>query len=266
MADALNNTTKQPGPDGLDDATGKPVDEFNQAAVAANGAPAQTAAAVVLMPLDSSYQTGAGATRNDAQLSPTQATAYYARMSGREKARVQMYYDQMGKALGYTNPKAMWGAFVQGSADSGMTPWEVLAYQAGQPRTSGELAAQAKADAGPAGPYLGPSSSTTLSTEFDAKALVDNAVGQYLGRNATEKELQQFHAMLNKQQSAHPDVSTPNGLHDRTVTGGVSAAGASAMADEFAKSRGDYAETQAATTGMAWLNESIRGEQSGKLI
>ena len=115
----------------------------------------------------------------------------------------------------------------------------------------------------PEGAYKGPVASTNITNQFDAKSLVNNALQQYLGRTATEKELAQFHAQLNQTEMSNPTVRTPNG-HDVTTTGGAGSGAQEAV--DFAKSRNDYAETQAGATGLKWMQEAILNHQQNRMI
>lgn len=109
---------------------------------------------------------------------------------------------------------------------------------------------------GGAAAYNGPVSRVTLTNEFDARALVDNALNQYLGRDATSKERERFWKRLNKREAANPDTATPVG-HDTVQTGGFNR---EQFAVDFAQSRDDYAETQASTTLMDWVKESLTND------
>lgn len=111
----------------------------------------------------------------------------------------------------------------------------------------------------------GPFTNTTvqLSTPFDARALVDNALNQYLGRDAKPKERAAFLAQLNGTEMANPQVDSGvsgKGGTSRVASGGVGASGAALLAEDFAKSRGDYAETQASTTLLTRMEKLIMGD------
>lgn len=126
--------------------------------------------------------------------------------------------------------------------------------------------------AGPRGPGGGSQAFTNttvqFSNQFDARALVDNALNQYLGRDAKPKERAKFLAMLNQTEAANPQVdsgvSGPNGT-SRATRGGVGAAGAGLLAEDFAKSRDDYAETQASTTLLSRMEKLIMGDTTGSM-
>lgn len=116
---------------------------------------------------------------------------------------------------------------------------------------------------GPKPAYDGPVAATNITNAFDAKALVNNALQQYLGRTATDAEIKAFHAQLNDTEAANPTVRTPHG-HDYTTSGGAGNGAQEAV--DFARSRGDYAETQAGAVGLNWLRDSVMNMQQNRMI
>ncbi len=95
---------------------------------------------------------------------------------------------------------------------------------------------------------------TTLTNRTQAKALVDNALSNYLGRSATEEETQQFLAALNSQEKSSPQVTEGSRSYNAkgastgtsaTTQGGIDPA---EFAKEWAMSREGSAEHAAATT------------------
>lgn len=110
---------------------------------------------------------------------------------------------------------------------------------------------------GGGGAYSGPVSSVTLTNEFDARALADGALNNFLGRDATKKERENFYKRLNAKEAENPNVATPTGQTGDVRTGGFNR---EQFAEDFAKSRDDYAETQAATTLMGWMQESLTND------
>ena len=88
-----------------------------------------------------------------------------------------------------------------------------------------------------------------LTNPSDAKLLVDQALTQYLGRQATEEESTQFHALLNQAETRNPQVATPT-----SRSGGLNPQQA---AKEYAMSQGDAAEFAANTQYMDWLMAKI---------
>ena len=102
------------------------------------------------------------------------------------------------------------------------------------------------------------STSVQLSSASDAELLVDQALTNYLGRQADEGEREKFWELLKKGQRANPTVTvtTPNGPGEQSsvTTGGFNEQQA---ATEFALSQKDSAEYMANTQYMDWLMESV---------
>lgn len=109
----------------------------------------------------------------------------------------------------------------------------------------------------------GPRTTTTvaLTNEFDAEALVNASLNSYLGRDATEDEIEEFYQKLNKAERKNPRVTT-------TSESGSSSRGgynSTLAAEKFAETRDDYAETQAQVTLKGLMEQAIRGRMSGTL-
>lgn len=176
-----------------------------------------------------------------------QAQAYFLRLTIAEREKLQEYYNVIGKTFGYRKPKSLWNDVVEASADSNLTPWQVLEQMSADVK-SGAVIAQPGDGRG--GPRAFNNQTVNLTNPEDAQVLVQNALTQYLGRNATEQELAAFTKALRKEEQASPQidqgVSSRSGT-SRVTTGGVSAAQAQDMAKDFAQSRPDYAEFQAST-------------------
>lgn len=145
---------------------------------------------------------------------------------------------------------------------------------------------------GPAGSGTGTQTSTStdtrtstnvsLSNKFDALAVLNDALSNYLGRQASDQELKAFKSILNAQERKNPEKSTTTTTQTATSTSsgtnttsssatssdGVSSGGVNEgqIAKEYAQSRGDYAETQMATVGMEWFQDAIRAMGSGRMI
>jgi hypothetical protein len=104
-----------------------------------------------------------------------------------------------------------------------------------------------------------------LTNQFDARALVDGALNTYLGRDAKPKERAKFWQQLNAKQAENPNVDSgvagPNGT-TRTGSGGFNK---EIFAEDFAKSRDDYAETQASTTLLSRMEKLIMGDTTGSM-
>lgn len=135
-------------------------------------------------------------------------------------------------------------------------PAEVFAFLA-------DRATDVAADPSMADPtaYTGPQSRTQITTPASARALIDNTIEQRLGRRATAQDRRDFVEWLNSTEAQNPTIDSPTGggdpRYDRTTTGGVDAATMTDMAQTFAESRPDYAETQATTTLTGWAKEAI---------
>lgn len=148
-----------------------------------------------------------------------------------------------------------------------------LAYKRGVLNDNGELTKKAmsltkSSSSGGGGSRYGAytNSSVSLTNQFDAREVVDNALNQWLGRDATPEERTKFWKQLNAGESANPRVES--GV---TSKGGSRAVGSGGYnprvaAEDFAKSRSDYAETTFATTAMDLIKESIMGDQTEGLM
>lgn len=223
---------------------------------------------VVLLPTGQGYYTpGAPAGKHTQQYSTDSAYAYYLRMTDDERAVLDNVYSRFGKAWNFQSPKSMWGAFVQASVNTGQTPWQIMNAQTqaspeGAAAPAGAGSSGGSSGGGGGGSAGGPFTNVTvgLTNEFDARSLVDDALNQWLGRDAKPKEREQFWKQLNKAQSANPNVRSgvtgPGGMSD-VQSGGF---GAEQAAEDFAKSRTDYAEVQASTTLMDWLQSSLAND------
>jgi hypothetical protein len=86
---------------------------------------------------------------------------------------------------------------------------------------------------------------TTISTKDEAYSTLNNALREYLGREATQDELSQFTAQLNAFERKNPVVRTTTGT-SATVSGGTGGAGGR-MATEFARSQEGSAAFRAGT-------------------
>ena len=67
-------------------------------------------------------------------------------------------------------------------------------------------------------------SSVNLTGILDAKALVNGALGQFLGRRATPEEIKSFHALLNQQEQANPTTTVGSSTRTETNTATVTPA------------------------------------------
>lgn len=112
----------------------------------------------------------------------------------------------------------------------------------------------------PAGGASGYSRVVDFTNPSDAQVLVNNALGTYLGREATTEESATFLSTLNKLQQQNPIVSTPS-----SRSGGVNR---DQVAKEFGQAQEGSAEYMASTQYMDWFMENLaadptEGLQSG---
>ena len=128
------------------------------------------------------------------------------------------------------------------------------------------LAARSPAAPEGGGAYTGPTTTTyndesvNLTNPSSARALIDNAIGSYLGRKPTSKEYKTFLQALNTTEEATPQISqrvtrssgSANPAAQTVSTTGKTEGGINAQqfATEYAKSDEQYAETQLSTTGL----------------
>ncbi len=107
----------------------------------------------------------------------------------------------------------------------------------------------------------GPSTTVqlNLTNQSDAAMLVDQALTQYLGREATAQEKEKFWGVLNGAEQRNPNVSQNSGGQNQSIvnSGGVNPQQA---AKEFAQSRKGAAEYMANTQYADWLFEKIAAD------
>lgn len=218
---------------------------------------------VVLLPTGQAYYSAGKGGLANKQYSTDQAYAYFLNMSDDERESLQKTYDAFGKKWNFQSPKSMWGAFVQASVNTGYTPWQIMQSQAASgAQTPGTDPAGTGPSGGGGGSAGGPFTNVSvgLTNEFDARSLVDTALNNYLGRDATDRERERFWKQLNQKQAANPTVRSgvtgPGGMSD-VQSGGF---GAEQFAEDFAKSRKDYAETQASTTAMDLIKKALTSD------
>lgn len=193
------------------------------------------------------------------------AKAYFARMDPQQMSRVQDYVNSI---YGYEvknlpTVQAEWNKALEGSAYQSrfIEPITVFQYMDEMAAKSTGMygAGGSGGGGGGGGGYSGPVTSTQvqLSSASDAEFLVDQALTNYLGRQADEQERENFWALLKKGQAANPTttVTTPGvGSSSSVTTGGFNEQQA---ATEFALSQKDSAEYMANTQYMDWLMESV---------
>lgn len=234
--------------------------------------------------LGSSYQkeipTRAGTYRTSSIVPITAAYGEINRMSVEElrafgKQATRYLNFDASKASGDTLA-AYWRAGVDGLAmyqqETGDTSMGVVEYLRLQnDRRVAAGLSRGGADAG-GGAYTGPVTSITtdriinLTNPTEAQSFVDSALQQYLGRDATEEERGKFYEALNQLERENPVIqrsrrtTTPYGpglqkSKGRTVQeGGINAA---VVAEEFAASRPQAAETAISGQYMDWFMEKL---------
>ena len=143
-----------------------------------------------------------------------------------------------------------WNSYVTRTAaynkatNSSISPMELIRMENDQLERLGKLP-------GPKGGGAGGSSTVVnLTNPSDAVIVVNNALQQYLGRDATQEESDAFLATLNQIERKNPVRTTPS-----SRTGGVNP---NEVAKEVAMADENYAETAVNSTYMGWLLDAIQ--------
>ena len=92
---------------------------------------------------------------------------------------------------------------------------------------------------------------TALTNEFDAEVLVNNSLNNYLGRDASENEIQEFWKQLNASEKANPVRAAGSyqvGGFNRELA-----------AEKFAEQDEEYADVTANVTLKNLMGDAIRG-------
>ena len=270
MADVKNNATGAAGADGLDDTTDQPT----LPTMGGSGSGVPSSGLLIWPGRDgkphfATTKDAQSAIRNWYKGDPDQfrRTAILLDAAGYSNdGTVTSVFLQWDKAIGDT--LAVGGAANNGKgklpsdSDQPSDPMQFLFNQASN------AAAFKAANAAPKGPgaYTGPTSSTQLTPEFDANAIVDNAISQYLGRDATDAEKANFYKKLNKAERENPTVSTPNGKHSTTTTGGFGSSATSDLAKDQAYAADDYVQTTQDTTLMSWFDTAIQTMKQDRIV
>ena len=146
-------------------------------------------------------------------------------------------------------------SYAYGPQDKAITP--IDAFQL----VVQDMAGSSGGGRGGAGGYKGPVTTTqttksvNLTNPGEARGLVNKALGDYLGREATSQEQDAFLAALNMQEKRNPTITkqvsttTPQG-NNQTVSQNVQSQGGfnpSTFAQEYAQGQEGAAEFQAAT-------------------
>lgn len=151
-------------------------------------------------------------------------------------------------------------SYAYGGTGNAITP--VDAFQLVVQNMQGSGGSGGRGGGGGGGGYSGPvttvqtTKSVNLTNPTEARALVNKSLSDYLGREATSTEQQNFLAALNMQEKRNPSiskqksVSTPQGPGMTTVESEVQSQGGfnpSTFAQEYAQGQEGAAEFQAAT-------------------
>ena len=138
-----------------------------------------------------------------------------------------------------------------------VTPWDALTSYVAKSVKDGT--APSSTNGGFSAGYR--DTQVNLTNPSQARGLVNNALSQYLGRTATDKEQQAFLAALQQQEKANPNVTTGSrSYNSRGASTGTSATQSGGIdpaqfAQEWAQSQEGSAEHMAATTYMdAFVN------------
>lgn len=193
-----------------------------------------------------------------------EAKARYVSMNAQEVKRFDNAIERLtGKKPTGLNNQYYWEQMIDqagvysNATGKPISPWDVAEMLADRsPAASG---------AGVGG-YSGPTTTTykdenvNFTNPSDARSLVDNAIGSYLGRKPSSKEYKTFLRALNATEEANPQISErvtkSSGSGDpanQTVSNkgtSMSQVSGQQFAKEFAKSDEQYAETQLSTTGL----------------
>ena len=206
----------------------------------------------VLLPDLSSgfYSAGRGGFSATKEYSVQQASAYLLRMNASEQRRLRGYYEKIKDRWGFRSERSMWNMFVVASAETGETPWQLM-----EAASSGSIKPP-EDSGGSGGPFR--NVYVDLTSETVARRLVDDTLGSYLGRRATEKEAAAFYETLTKAQRNNPTV-----VQGYAGEGGQSSVKTNTvdqqqLARDFARTRSDYAETTTQTTVKSLIERAIR--------
>lgn len=210
----------------------------------------------------------AGQSRVTPILAPMESMRYFDNLTPEEQDRIiamtQAYYEGMNYQFSWIENRwiealkiANNALYARGVYKSPYDAYEDIlirwkAKEEEKNRTSG---------GGGGGYYGGGGSATTkritLTSATDALYLLNQAMTEYLGRQATRQELSQFVKLLNNMERDNPVVATMDG-DTTTQQGGFNPA---TFAEQFAKSRGGSAEFQAVTTFLDAMLSAISQDQ-----
>lgn len=237
---------------------------------------------------------------------------------------------KLGETFSVEDASSAWQDVLLGASyNQTMSPMEYLELLASKAMTApppGAITATGTTSTSETSTSNTTDTETVLTNEFDARAILDNALLNYLGRRATDKERAAFLSSLNKMEQQNPTVtqtnqtsttnsntsttetqtpaqparpattgsgpSSENGPAGRQYQPATAATGATSSrttsinndtntsrngtrtggfnqeqyAVDYARSNPLYAETQAATTLMSWLERAIMNSQQRRMI
>lgn len=242
------------------DADGNPIPCPDDGETGTGSTPTSTDNIVMLPDTEAgNYTPGVGwVTPYSKPYTAQQASAYLLRMSSSEQARLGRLFKRVAPKWGFESQRSMWNAFVQASVNTGQTPWQLMeeAAQGGIKETVDQQAAGAGSGSGSGGPYR--RTYVDLTNPTEARRLVDDTLGSYLGRRATEQEAATFYSALTAAQKENPAVvqGYSNGGSETSVR--TNAVDQQQLARDFARSRPDYAEVTTQTTVKSLIEKAIR--------
>lgn len=144
-----------------------------------------------------------------------------------------------------------------GKAGRKLTPQQAAAWYTGEDGANRTAAGRART-------YTRRDSSVNVTTAEGARAVLNDAMARYLGRNATGEEVSAFLSKLNESERANPTVTstttTSDAKGENTSTSSTSTGGVDA--DEFARGQvtklPEHAAYQAGVTYANALFDAIR--------
>lgn len=199
------------------------------------------------------------------------AQAEFYRWSDTERQRWGQHLTALGlidedEAEDYATLKGMWDDIVGETANfttagKRLTPWEVAELVAGGERgATRRRAAGSGGGSGGGARFSGTKSQTARSVDLTdpatAKALVNDTLSRFLGRDATDEEVATFRGVLNSAEQANPTVTTSSTTYadgdavsqSSTTSGGLNGAGKQQLLTDQARALPEYGAYQASTT------------------
>lgn len=210
------------------------------------------------------FHMGSGQSGIEQYATADQVLSTYKQFDDTDKKRMVALMDQYYGAGKWDVTKmatfwqlAVTQAATQYAMGNKVTPWDALSQYVQQSVKDGS--APGATNGGFTTRYR--DTQVTLTSPSQARGLVNQALSQYLGRTATDKEQKAFLAALQHEQKANPTVTTGSRSYDaRGASSGTSAATSGGVdtgvfAQEWAQAQEGSAEHAAATTYMdAFLN------------